>query len=37
LARLNNEKISPEFTTRLQSAVDSSMCGDLLRGFWKKN
>ncbi|MBP7507936.1 MAG: class I SAM-dependent methyltransferase [Prolixibacteraceae bacterium] len=36
LARLNKENISAEFTTRLQSIVDSIMCGDLLRGFWKK-
>lgn len=36
LTRLNNENYLPEFTTRLQYAVDQNMCGDLLRGFWRK-
>jgi len=36
LMRLNNESCSHEFVTRLQYAVDQSMCGDLLRGFWRK-
>jgi 2-polyprenyl-3-methyl-5-hydroxy-6-metoxy-1,4-benzoquinol methylase len=37
LMRLNHEKCSPEFLTRLQYVVDQSLCGDLLRGFWRKS
>jgi 2-polyprenyl-3-methyl-5-hydroxy-6-metoxy-1,4-benzoquinol methylase len=36
LMRLNQEACSAEFTARLQSAVDSCLSGDLLRGFWRK-
>jgi 2-polyprenyl-3-methyl-5-hydroxy-6-metoxy-1,4-benzoquinol methylase len=36
LLRLNNVQCPKELISHLQYAVDQSMCGDLLRGFWKK-
>jgi hypothetical protein len=36
LLRLNGVACPKELVSRLQYAVDESMCGDLLRGFWKK-
>jgi 2-polyprenyl-3-methyl-5-hydroxy-6-metoxy-1,4-benzoquinol methylase len=36
LLRLNNVESPKELIHRLQYAVDQSMSGDLLRGFWKK-
>lgn len=36
LLRLNGMEGPNEAITRIQRAVDDSMCGDLLRGFWTK-
>ena len=36
LLRLNGVACPKELASHLQYAVDESMCGDLLRGFWKK-
>ena len=36
LLRLTNQTRDPEIIAQIQSAIDEALCGDLLRGFWRK-
>ncbi len=36
LLRLNNQTCDPGLISQIQYAVDAALCGDLLRGFWRK-
>ncbi len=36
LLRLNEQACDPQIVAQIQSAIDGALCGDLLRGFWRK-
>ena len=36
LLRLNNQTCDPQIIAQIQYAIDETLCGDLLRGFWRK-
>ncbi len=36
LLRLNDQARDPQIIAKIQQAVDEALCGDLIRGFWRK-
>ena len=36
LLRLNNQTCDPKIIAQMQYAIDEVLCGDLLRGFWRR-
>jgi len=36
LLRLSNQTCAPQIIAQIQYAIDEVLCGDLLRGFWRK-
>lgn len=36
ILRLKNQAYEPQVISRIQYAIDEALCGDLLRGFWRK-
>lgn len=36
LLRLNGQSCDPQIVSQIQHAIDAAMCGDLIRGFWRK-
>ena len=36
LFNMNSVQLKPEIVARIQATIDACLCGDLLRGFWKK-
>ena len=36
LLRLNGQSCDSQIVSQIQHAIDEAMCGDLIRGFWRK-